>query len=89
MFERSRVTLAGAGDDLYVVGLANFKLALHLAADRLAVLNRLNCLATNAWDLVQRTCRCPEDFSCTRKMIEEVLESERSNAVAKCELHKI
>ncbi len=52
MFERSRITLTGAGDNLDVVGLAKFKLALHFSADRLAVMNRLNCLATNAWDLV-------------------------------------
>ena len=86
MFERSRITLAGTGDNLDVVGLAKFKLALHFAADRLAVMNRLNCLATNARDLLQGTCWCPEDFSCTRKMIEEVLEGDRSNAVAKCKL---
>ena len=89
MFKRSRITLAGAGNDLYVVGLAKFQLVVHFGADRLASMNRLNCLATNTRDLVQRTCRCLEDFSRTRKMIEEILESEGSNPVAKCELQKI
>ena len=89
MFERSRITLAGIGNNLDVVGLAKLNLVLHFGANSLAIMNRLNCLTTNARDLLQRTRRRLENFSRTRKMSEEVLESERSNAVAKCKLQKI